>query len=122
MLRALHGRAVSRHSPNGLCAGRLHRLFRVSVCAVAAVLVLSEAALTASAQTAPECLPPLLPRPVLDAALLAQYRNEIGQEYSAYFDAAQLYLHCLDTARTAVTADIARALAEYERLGPVADD
>lgn len=70
----------------------------------------------ASAQAAPDCLPPAAPLPVTDAAVLAEYRDEIGQEYSAYFDAAQLYLHCLDAARAAVTADINRTIAEYRAL------
>lgn len=79
-------------------------------------IALGIAGTLASAQSAPDCLPPAAPLPVTDAAVLAEYRDEIGQEYSAYFDAAQLYLHCLDAARTSVTADITRAIAEYQNL------
>ena len=83
------------------------------------ILVAVQVASAALAQSAPDCLPPLPPLPVYDAALRAEYRHEIGQEYSAYFDAAQRYLHCLDAARSSVTADINRAIAAYRRLGPV---
>lgn len=74
------------------------------------------------AQVAPDCLPPLPPVPIHDAAVRTEYRNELGQEYSTYFDAAQLYLHCLDAARASVTADINRAIVEYQRLGPTAGE
>jgi hypothetical protein len=83
------------------------------------VLIVGQFASAALAQSVPDCLPPLPPLPVQDAAVRAEYRHELGQEYSAYFDAAQRYLRCLDAARSSVTADINRAIAAYRRLGPV---
>jgi len=71
---------------------------------------------TALSVTALDCLPPIPPAPVRDAGLLAKYRDEIGQEYSAYFDEAQTYLRCLDRARTSVTEEINRAIADYQML------
>lgn len=110
-----------QHSPNGLSAAALSRLGRAGIgCAAAVILVAGQVASSASAQSAPDCLPPLPPLPVYDAALRAEYRHEIGLEYSAYFDAAQRYLHCLDAARSSVTADINHAIAAYQRLDPVA--
>jgi hypothetical protein len=70
----------------------------------------------ALAATALDCLPPIPPAPVTDAGMRAEYRDEIGQEYSAYFDEAQAYLRCLDRARTAVTDEINRAIADYQTL------
>ena len=74
---------------------------------------LGSAALAVSAL---DCLPPIPPAPVRDASLRAEYRDEIGQEYSAYFDEAQAYLRCLDKARSAVTEEINRAIADYQAL------
>ena len=109
-----------RHSSNGLCAAALSSLGRAGIgCAAAVILVAAQVASAASAQSVPDCLPPLPPLPVQDAAVRAEYRHELGQEYSAYFDAAQRYLRCLDAARSSVTADINRAIAAYRRLGPV---
>ena len=106
-------------SPNGVCDGTGScvpwREFAHLLLGIALLLAGS----VASAQAAPDCLPPAPPIPVTDAATLAEYRDEIGQEYSAYFDAAQLYLHCLDSARAAVTAEITRTIAEYQNLAPV---
>jgi hypothetical protein len=70
----------------------------------------------ALAVTTLDCLPPIPPAPVPDAGLRAEYRDEIGQEYSAYFDEAQAYLRCLDRARSAVTEEINRAIADYQTL------
>ena len=70
----------------------------------------------ALAVTTLDCLPPIPPAPVPDAGLRAEYRDEIGQEYSAYFDEAQAYLRCLDRARAAVTEEINRAIADYQAL------
>jgi hypothetical protein len=70
----------------------------------------------ALAVTALDCLPPIPPAPVKNAALGTKYRDEIGQEYSTYFDEAQAYLRCLDRARSAVTEEINRAIADYQML------
>jgi hypothetical protein len=77
---------------------------------------------SARAATALDCLPPIPPAPVSDAAVRDEYRVEIGQEYSAYFDEAQAYLRCLDAARTAITEDINRAIQDYQALGPEPDE
>jgi hypothetical protein len=77
-------------------------------------MFLGTAALAVSAL---DCLPPIPPAAVRDAGLRAEYRDEIGQEYSTYFDEAQAYLRCLDRARSAVTDEINRAIADYQTLG-----
>jgi hypothetical protein len=84
------------------------------------VPVLLIPAVLARAETSLDCLPPELPSPVQDAGLRAEYQQEIGAEYSDYFDAAQAYLRCLEEARSDVTDEINRAIADYQslRLGP----
>jgi hypothetical protein len=81
------------------------------------VPVLLIPAMLARAETALDCLPPEPPSPVQDAALRAEYQQEIGAEYSDYFDAAQAYLHCLEAARANVTDEINRAIADYQSMG-----
>lgn len=56
-----------------------------------------------------------------DAATRAEYRTEIGQEFTAYFDEAQAYLRCLDAARAAVSEEINRVIPDYQSLGPEPD-
>ncbi|MFN7598893.1 MAG: hypothetical protein ACK5PT_19600, partial [Cereibacter sp.] len=68
-----------------------------------------------------DCLLPVPPAPVTDAATRAKYRVEIGQEFTAYFDEAQSYLHCLDAARAQVSEEINRAIHDYQALGPEPD-
>lgn len=84
------------------------------------VPVLLIPAMLARAETALDCLPPEPPSTVQDAALRAEYQREIGAEYSDYFDAAQAYLRCLEAARSSVTEEINRTIADYQalRLGP----
>jgi hypothetical protein len=76
----------------------------------------------APAGTALDCLPPLPPAPVNDGGTRVAYAAEIREEYVAYFDEAQTYLHCLESARAEVTAEVKRAIADYQALGPVPDD
>ncbi|NJM81081.1 MAG: hypothetical protein HC844_00090 [Tabrizicola sp.] len=71
----------------------------------------------AQGATALDCLPPVPPAPVTDAATRAEYRTEIGQEFTAYFDEAQAYLRCLDAARAEVSEEINRAIHDYQALG-----
>ena len=73
------------------------------------------------AATSLDCLPPVPPAPVTDAATRAEYRTEIGQELTAYFDEAQIYLRCLDAARAEVSEEINRAIRDYQALGPEPD-
>ena len=73
------------------------------------------------ASTALDCLPPVPPAPVTDAATRAEYRTEIGQEFTAYFDEAQSYLRCLDAARAQVSEEINRTIRDYQALGPEPD-
>ena len=75
----------------------------------------------AKSATALDCLPPIPPAPVTDAATRAEYRTEIGQELTAYFDEAQAYLRCLDAARAAVSEEINRVIPDYQSLGPEPD-
>ena len=71
----------------------------------------------AQGATALDCLPPIPPAPVTDAATRAEFRVEIGQEFTAYFDEAQAYLRCLDAARAEVSEEINRAIHDYQALG-----
>ena len=75
----------------------------------------------AKSATALDCLPPIPPAPVTDAATRAEYRTEIGQEFTANFDEAQAYLRCLDAARAAVSEEINRVIPDYQSLGPEPD-
>lgn len=77
---------------------------------------------SAWAGTALDCLPPLPPAAVSDDATRAAYASEIREEYVTYFDDAQVYLHCLESARAEVTAEVNRAIAGYQALGPAPDD
>ena len=76
----------------------------------------------ARAGTALDCLPPLAPAAVRDDATRVAYASEIREEYVTYFDDAQTYLHCLESARAEITAEVSRAIAEYQALGPAPDD
>lgn len=76
----------------------------------------------ARAGTALDCLPPLPPAAVSDDATRAAYASEIREEYVAYFDDAQAYLYCLESARAAVTTEVNRAIADYQALGPAPED
>ena len=86
-------------------------------CLAAAALFTMPFCSIAQGATALDCLPPVPPAPVTDAATRAEYRNEIGQEFTAYFDEAQVYLHCLDAARAEVFEEINRAIHDYQALG-----
>ena len=90
-------------------------------CLVAATLLTMPVCDVAQGATALDCLPPVPPAPLTDAATRAEYRNEIGQEYSAYFDEAQAYLRCLDAARAEVSEEINRAIHDYQALGAEPD-
>jgi hypothetical protein len=81
------------------------------------VPVLLIPAMLARAETSLDCLPPEPPSPVQDAALRAEYQQEIGAEYSDYFDEAQAYLRCLEAARSSVTDEINRVIADYQSMG-----
>lgn len=76
----------------------------------------------AQAGSALDCLPPLPPAPVNDGATRATYASEILEEYAAYFGEAQTYLRCLESARAEVTAEVNRAIADYQALGPAPND
>lgn len=76
----------------------------------------------AKAGTALDCLPPLPPAAVRDDATRVAYASEIREEYASYFDEAQAYLHCLESARAEVTAEVNQAIADYQALGPAPDD
>lgn len=73
------------------------------------------------AATSLDCLPPVPPAPVTDAATHAEYRTEIGEEFTVYFDEAQAYLRCLDAARAEVSEKINRAIHDYQALSPEPD-
>jgi hypothetical protein len=90
-------------------------------CLLVATLLTISVCGDAQGATALDCLPPVLPAPVTDAATRAEYRTEIGQEFTAYFDEAQAYLRCLDAARAEVSEEINRAIRDYQSLGPEPD-
>ena len=98
----------------------LHLPYRRACLVVAALLTMPVCGVSQAA-TSLDCLPPVPPAPVTDAATRAEYRNEIGQEFTAYFDEAQSYLHCLDAARAQVSEEIKRAIRDYQVLGPEPD-
>lgn len=98
----------------------LHLPYRRACLVVAALLTMPVCGVAQGA-TSLDCLPPVPPAPVTDAATRAEYRNEIGQEFTAYFDEAQSYLHCLDAARAQVSEEIKRAIRDYQVLGPEPD-
>jgi hypothetical protein len=86
-------------------------------CLVVANLLTMPFCGVAQGATAMDCLPPVPPAPVTDTATRAEYRTEIGQEFTAYFDEAQAYLRCLDAARAEVSEEINRAIRDYQSLG-----
>ena len=86
-------------------------------CLVVVILLTMPVGGVAKSVTALDCLPPVPPAPVTDAATRAEYRTETGQEFSAYFDEAQAYLRCLDAARAEVSEEINRAIRDYQALG-----
>ncbi len=88
---------------------------------VAAALLTMPVGGVAQGATALDCLPPVPPVPVTDAATRAEYRTEIGREFTAYFDEAQAYLRCLDAARNEVSEEINRAIRDYQSLGSEPD-
>ena len=90
-------------------------------CLVVVTLLTMSVGGVAMSATALDCLPPIPPAPVTDAATRAEYRTEIGQEFTAYFDEAQAYLRCLDAARAEVSEEINRAIRDYQALGPEPD-
>lgn len=90
-------------------------------CLVVVTLLTMPLGGVAMSATALDCLPPIPPAPVTDAATRAEFRVEIGQEFTAYFDEAQAYLRCLDAARAEVSEEINRAIRDYQALGPEPD-
>ena len=88
---------------------------------VVATLLMMPVCGVSQAATSLDCLPPVPPAPVTDAATRAEYRTEIGQEFTAYFDEAQTYLRCLDAAQAEVSEEINRAIRDYQALGPDPD-
>jgi len=92
-----------------------------NTCLVVVILLTMPVGGVAMSATALDCLPPIPPAPVTDAGTRAEYRTEIGQEFTAYFDEAQAYLRCLDAARAEVSEEINRAIRDYKSIGPEPD-
>ncbi|MEF3049080.1 hypothetical protein [Pseudotabrizicola sp. L79] len=90
-------------------------------CLVVVTLLTMPVGGVAKSETALDCLPPIPPAPVTDAATRAEFRVEIGQEFTAYFDESQAYLRCLDAARSEVSEEINRVIRDYQSLGPEPD-
>jgi hypothetical protein len=88
---------------------------------VAATLLTMPVCGASLAAMALDCLPPVPPAPVTDAATRAEYRTEIGEEFTVYFDEAQAYLRCLEAARAEVSEEINRAINDYKALSPEPD-
>lgn len=69
---------------------------------------------TAAAQ--PEvirCLPPDVPITALPAAVLTEYRAEIGAEFESYFAAVSTYIACLDSERDRALSEARDAAVAY---------
>ena len=66
--------------------------------------------------TALDCASPAPPLMGYDDAMMQEYRDEIGLEYSDYFTLAGQYLRCLEAAKSAVSAEIQVAIDAYNRL------
>ena len=79
-------------------------------------------AVAAEAQSPMDCLLPLPPRPLTDAAVAAEYAPEIREEYAVYFDEAQAFFRCIDQLRAAVSEEVNQAIVDYGALRPVPPD
>ena len=66
--------------------------------------------------TALDCVPAAPPLMGYDEAMMQEYRDEIGLEYSDYFALAGQHLRCLEAAKSAVSAEIQIAIEAYNRL------
>ena len=75
-----------------------------------------------AAQGLIDCAPPLRPAAVTDARVLAEYANELREEYALYFDDAQDFFRCLERARVVVTEEVNQAIADYGALDPPPPD
>ena len=78
-------------------------------------------ALASSAQaqtTSLDCVPPLLPDTQASADLLRDFGPEIRSEFSAYFDAVQTYIRCLDAASQTANGQVQGVLDAHRRLFP----
>ena len=78
--------------------------------------------MSAAAQSLLDCVLPLRPSPVTDAAVAAEYAREVREEYVVYFDEAQTFFRCIEQVRTAVTEDVNQAIVDYGALEPVPPD
>ena len=76
----------------------------------------------AAAQGLIDCTPPLRPAAVTDSRVLAEYANELREEYALYFDDAQDFFRCLERARVVVTEEVNQAIADYGALDPPPPD
>jgi hypothetical protein len=63
-----------------------------------------------------DCIPPAMPATGYDAALIREYRQEIGAEFSDYFTAAGRYIRCLEAARMTAEAEVREVIEEYNRV------
>ena len=82
-----------------------------------ATLVLLAMPTSAGTQTtALDCMPPAPPLMGYDEAMMQEFRDEIGLEYSDYFALAGQHLRCLEAAKSAVSAEIQIAIEAYNRL------
>ena len=74
---------------------------------------------TAWAQTtAMDCVPPLTPDTTASASLVREFEGEMRAEFSAYFDAAQSYIRCLDAASQSARREVEEVLIAHRRLFP----
>ena len=65
-----------------------------------------------------DCVPPVLPDTQASPALLHDFGPEIRLEFSAYFDAAQRYIRCLDVASQSMRGEVQDVLDAHRRLFP----
>lgn len=82
------------------------------------ILLVALASSVQTQTTSLDCVPPLVPDTQASADLLRDFGPEIRLEFSAYFDAAQTYIRCLDGARQTANKQVQDVLDAHRRLFP----
>ena len=75
----------------------------------------------ASAQTgttAMDCVPPLIPQLTASDELIRDYGPELRAEFDQYFDEAQTYIRCLQSASDTARAEVGEVLSAYTAMFP----
>ena len=83
--------------------------------ALSLVFVIFLASSTQAQTTSLDCVPP---ETQASAPLLQDFGPEIRSEFSAYFNAAQRYIRCLDAASQSAHGEVRDVLDAHRRLFP----